>query len=152
MKHLLALIAAAALSLSAASAADAPVEQKDKKAAPAPPLKTIVPLTIPKDAKPGENGTFKYTDKDGKKWIYNTTPFGVSRMADMGPAPEYYTAPVASKAIDLGDTVRFEQPGPFGIMHWEKKKSELTDDERKVLDNQQKQQDKKPDQPKAEQK
>jgi hypothetical protein len=138
MNKLLVFLAAAALAFTA-SAADKPsapssADTAAKKAAPA--LKTIQPLTIPKDAKPGENGTFKYTGKDGKKWIYSTTPFGVSRVEDMGPAPESYAVPVASKAIDLGDTVRFEQPGPFGIIRWEKKKSELTGEERQVLDKQ----------------
>ena len=151
MKPIFVFFIAAALALTA-SAADKPdAGAPAKKAAPAP--KTIQPLTIPKDAKPGENGTFKYTDKDGRKWSYSTTPFGISRVVDMGPAPGNYTAPVASKAIDLGDTVRFEQPGPFGVMHWEKKKTELSDEERQVFEKQKQTLDKQnSDQQKAEQK
>ena len=38
------------------------------------------------------------------------------------------------KVIDKGDTVRFERPSPFGPMGWEKKKSELTDEERRIFD------------------
>jgi hypothetical protein len=41
-----------------------------------------------------------------------------------------------TKAIDKGDTVRFERPSPFGMVNWEKKKSDLTDDERHLLDAQ----------------
>jgi hypothetical protein len=143
MKSILA-ISAALLALSALAAAEPPQsDEKTKKSAAAQPeappatpaLKTIQPLTIPKDAKPGENGTYKYTDKDGKKWIYVATPFGISRSADMGPAPEHYTAPIATTVVDLGDSVRFERPGPFGPIRWEKKKSELSDDERYLLDS-----------------
>ena len=41
-----------------------------------------------------------------------------------------------TKAIDKGDTVRFERPGPFGTMAYEKKKAELTDDEKHILETQ----------------
>ena len=33
-------------------------------------------------------------------------------------------------AKEDGDTIRFERPGPFGTYKWQKKKSELADDER----------------------
>ena len=33
-------------------------------------------------------------------------------------------------ATEDGDTIRFERAGPFGVYKWQKKKSELADDER----------------------
>ena len=33
-------------------------------------------------------------------------------------------------AKEDGDTIRFERPGPFGTYRWQKKKSELADDEK----------------------
>jgi hypothetical protein len=93
-------------------------------------------MAIPKDAVPNPDGiSYVYTDKEGKRWVYVKTPFGVTRS----PASD---TPVsgpdlnATKAIDKGDTVRFERPGPFGTMSWEKKKADLTDDERHIVDAQ----------------
>jgi len=104
----------------------------DKKKDPPAPQAT----TIPKDAVPNPDGiSYVYTDKEGKKWVYAKTPFGVTRSpASDTPvsAPDLST----TKAIDKGDTVRFERPGPFGTLSWEKKKADLTDDERHILEAQ----------------
>lgn len=132
MKTFMTFFAVAALAVTASAASNS--APKTKKGAPAarPAANVIQPLTIPKDAVPAANGTFSYTDKDGKKWIYSNSPFGVSRVADMGLAAA--SAPAALKIIDLGDTVRIEQPGgPFGVMSTVKKKSELTEEERRQL-------------------
>ena len=49
-----------------AAAICAPAETKKKgKTAPARPV-----VTIPKDAVQSPDGTYSYTDKDGKKWTY----------------------------------------------------------------------------------
>ncbi len=65
------------------------------------------------------------------------TPFGILKTdvtdTENRPAPP---PSAATKVIDKGDTVRFEQSGPFGPIAWEKKKSDLTDQERQVLDAQ----------------
>jgi len=95
-------------------------------------------LAVPKGAVESEPGTFHYTDAQGKKWIYRTTPFGVARLEDESgrkpvPAPD----PAAgTKATAEGDTIRFERPGPFGVYKWEKNKSELNDMERAVWNRQ----------------
>jgi len=131
-----------------AAAICAPAQTKKKEnTAPAPQV-----VTIPKDAVQNLDGTYSYTDKDGKKWIYIKTPFGVIKNAAADkpastdpPADSTTTKPVDSstkpvdgltKAIDKGDTVRFERASPFGGVSWEKKKSELTEDERQILDAQ----------------
>jgi hypothetical protein len=92
-------------------------------------------VTIPKDAVPNADGTsYLYTDKQGKKWVYAKTPFGIIKNAysdSAAAAPA--TDTVATKAIDQGETVKFERPGPFGTISYEKKKSDLTDDERHIL-------------------
>jgi hypothetical protein len=85
------------------------------------------PAGIPKDAVRNADGSFTATDKDGKKWNYQNTPFGVSRTAAL-PVSDW-------KVIDKGDTVRFErQGGPMGPSVWEKKKTELNDEERSVYE------------------
>jgi hypothetical protein len=95
-----------------------------------------LPLTIPKDAVLNPDGrTYSYTDKQGKKWSYVRTVFGLRRF----PASDQPAAPVPPdysriKVVDKGDTVRFEKPGPLGPLGWEKKKSEFTDEERGMYD------------------
>ncbi len=114
-----------------AASISAPAADKKKAAAPAPQA-----LTIPKDAVPNSDGiSYVWTDKQGKKWVYAKTPFGVTKSPatdSAAGAPDLSNA----KAIDKGDTVRFERPGPFGTMSWEKNKADLTDDERHLLDAQ----------------
>jgi hypothetical protein len=103
--------------------------------------KTSAPqaVTIPKDAVPNADGTtFIWTDKQGKKWTYAKTPFGIMKSAysDTAAAAAPAGASGSTKAIDKGDTVRFENQGPFGTMAYEKKKADLTDEERRTLDAQ----------------
>jgi hypothetical protein len=131
MKLILLVFASALL----AAAAD---PQPAKKAATPAPAKQTKPLEIPKGAVETEPGTFRYTDSDGKKWIYRKTPFGVARLEDKGTdqAAEQPASDPSSfiKATEDGDTVRFERPGPFGIYRWQKKKSDLDDGERAALE------------------
>ena len=94
------------------------------------------PLTIPTDAVANADGTYAWKDKQGKSWTFVKTPFGVMKS-------EAYSAPaVASssltgvKAFDEGDKVRFERPSPFGPIKYEKNKTDLTDDERNLLNSQ----------------
>ena len=109
------------------------------KTAPAPQA-----LTIPKDAVANANGTYTWTDKQGKKWTYAQSPFGVIRSEITDAAPS--SPPLAgAKAFDEGDKVRFEKASPFGPVKWEKNKSELTDDERNLLNGQAAQQNAKQD-------
>lgn len=94
--------------------------------------------TIPPDASPLPDGSYRYVDKDGKKWIYRTTPFGVSK-AEERPAIQAVARieDDPSKSEDLGDTVRFTRPTPFGNKVWTKKKSELDSYEKSIWDRDQ---------------
>jgi hypothetical protein len=112
--------------------------QAAKKTTAPAQAKQIKPLEIPKDAVEVEPGTYRYTDSDGKKWIYRKTPFGVARLEDK-PADTESAPPVAEpgagiKVTQEGDVVHFERPGPFGPYKWQKKVSELDDTERAALD------------------
>jgi len=115
-----------------AAATVAPAADSDKKADPAP--KTV---TVPKDAVLNPDGkTYSYTDREGKQWTYAKTPFGVIKTPAADKTAGTRPNAISTKAIDKGDTVRFERPSPFGIISWEKKKSELTDNERRIFDAQ----------------
>ena len=138
MKLLIAVLAVATL-LSAA-------DPQTRKAPAAP--KVIQPLQIPAGAVESEPGTFRYTDAQGKKWLYRKTPFGIARLEDVpsGKAVPSDTAEPGTgvKATEDGDTIRFERPGPFGVYKWQKSKAELDEMELAVWNRQRAQTSSKP--------
>jgi hypothetical protein len=107
-----------------------------KKAAPAKPAATKAqPLVIPKGAIANSDGSYSWTDKQGKKWTFVKTPFGISRT-ETTAAPAASASLTGVKVFDTGDKVRFEMPTPFGVSKWEKNKTDLTDDERNAVNTQ----------------
>ena len=105
-------------------------------AAPAKPVtRMAVPLEIPKEAIKQPDGGYKFTDKNGKRWVYNQTFGGVSRMDDMSDpaAPRVKQAAAFDKFSDDGEVIHFERQGPFGPMKWDRKKAELTEEERNAI-------------------
>ena len=124
------------LALLAADQAKKPAAPKTKAA-----VKSSRPA-IPPDAVQIGPDKYRYTDKDGKTWIYYRTPFGASRAeektGDAKPAPPVAVAPIPVKVSVEGDEVRFERKSPFGKQIWTKNKSELTDEEKTWVAEQQK--------------
>ncbi len=93
------------------------------------------PFTIPKDATPLPDGSFRYVDQDGKKWIYRATPFGVSKAEERPVAPVVdRIEDDTTKSEDLGDSVRFTRPTPFGPKVWVTKKSDFSSYEKSIFD------------------
>jgi hypothetical protein len=144
MKYSIIATMAAALSVTCGSGVaqttTAP-SKKDAKSAQAKKAQpsTVQPNVIPKDAVANPDGSYSYTDKDGKKWLYGNTPFGISKVEDVRGAGGALAATPAEQLIrttDNGETVKFERQTPFGPAKWEKKKSELTDDERRIYEQQ----------------
>jgi hypothetical protein len=92
--------------------------------------------TLPSGAKEVEPGLYRYTDAQGKTWLYRNTPFGLAKWEDK---PAASTAPVppppavAVTTTDLGDSVQFVRQTPFGPQKWTKKKTELTETEKEYL-------------------
>ncbi len=123
------------LCCAAATGAWADDKKADTKKAAATPAPKII--TIPKDAVASPDGrNYTWTDKQGKKWIYAKTPFGVMKFPATDEHAETGVDMSLTKAVDKGDAVRFERPGPFGTISWEKKKTDLTADEQKLFDAQ----------------
>ncbi len=112
------------------------------KPSPSPAAKTAAPapVTIPADATQLAPNVWRHTDKAGKTWIYRQTPFGLSKVEDNSStiAATSAAAPANSvvdvKAIDLGETVRFEKPTPMGNRVWTRKKTELSSEEKDWLE------------------
>ncbi|HLJ17669.1 MAG TPA: hypothetical protein VKV15_24445 [Bryobacteraceae bacterium] len=98
------------------------------------------PLTLPPDAKEVQPYTYKWTDPQGKKWIYRQTPFGLVRLEDKPAAPPVEN-PTLSRisAVEDGNVVHFERETPLGKQKWTKEKSDLTADERAALERQKQQ-------------
>jgi hypothetical protein len=105
-------------------------------AKPAAPVRQIQTVEIPKGAVEYEPGSFRFTDAQGKKWIFRKTPFGVARMEDRPAAAAPDPSADLTKATEVGDSIRFERPGPFGTYRWERKKSELTETEKAAWERQ----------------
>jgi hypothetical protein len=94
--------------------------------------------TIPSDAELLPDGSYRYVDKDGKKWIYRNTPFGVSKAEERPVAQATQRIEDdPSKSEDLGDSVRFTRPTPFGPKVWTKKKADLDTYEKSIFDRDQ---------------
>jgi len=133
---------------SAKSTAAKRTTQTATQPAPAPNAKTPLPqkpkaaskaeapvTTIPQGATQVEPNLYRFTDSNGKTWMYRQTPFGLSKWADTpAAAPQQ---PVAQNdqvaVVDLGDSVRFEKKTPFGATQWVRKKTDLTDDEKAIV-------------------
>jgi hypothetical protein len=58
-------------------------------------------VKIPAGAVKTEDGSYKFTDSDGKKWIFRNTPFGVAKSEDK---PLDLTATPFGKAKPAADT------------------------------------------------
>ena len=136
-------IAAAATDQSPASKSKVAKNTKDK---PAQQAQQRGPITIPPDAVQIGPQAYRYKDADGKSWIYRQTPFGISKMEErtgydapstpMQASPAAPSTPSSAKvrAVDKGDSVRFEQETPMGKRVWDRKKTDLSPQEQAWLD------------------
>lgn len=97
------------------------------------------PAEIPPNAVKIDANTSRYTDAQGRTWIYRRTPFGVRRYEEKLSAPGAKASapeapldetPVGIRAREEGDVVYFERPTPFGTRRWSRKKSELSKEEK----------------------
>jgi hypothetical protein len=103
-----------------------------KKPAPAPQAVT----SIPDGAKLVEPNTYRFTDSNGKTWMYKQTPFGISRWEDVPTPASQPAASEPTTITDLGDSFRFERKTAFGPSQWVRKKSELTQEEKALVASQ----------------
>ncbi len=89
--------------------------------------------TVPQGAQEAGPNLYRFTDPQGKVWMYRKTPFGVSKWEEKPGEQEPRAETPASTgltATDLGDSVQFQRPTPFGPQKWTRKKSEMTADEK----------------------
>ncbi len=96
---------------------------------PAPPRKAAG-LTVPPEAVPIGPGAWRYVDKNGKAWIYKATLMAIVRMPESDSDSKY----PGLKVTEKGDTIRFERPAQTGTVVWERKRSELNEEEKAMLE------------------
>ena len=116
-------------------AAQTAPQAQTAKPAPAPaakPAAKSATLTIPTGAVQVSPGLYRWSDKDGKAWMYRRTPFGVSRWEAHSEAANQKAIVEQTTAVEQGDSVRFERVTPFGKRTWVKKKTDLDEAEQKI--------------------
>jgi len=120
----------AVMMLSAESVPAAKKDAKPKAAAVAAAKVT----KIPDGAVQIDASSYRYTAPDGKSRLYVKTPFGIMTADEqpMAPAAASDHSNDGVKATLDGDTIRFERPSPFGAFRWQRKISELTEQERAI--------------------
>jgi hypothetical protein len=118
-KFLLLLLPLVVLGQSSSKSAEKPV-----------PARKAARLTVPLEAVNIGPGEWRYVDKDGKAWIYRATPITIVRM----PESDFNAMYPGVKVTERGDTVRFERPTPMGSVTWERKRSELREEEKAMLE------------------
>jgi len=113
------------------SAADRPAAQKNAKPKAVPIAPKLV--QIPADAVQIGPTSYRYTGPDGKTLLYVKTPFGITVAEEKPqPVPSEDHRFDSITATEDGDTVRFARPTPFGMIRWQKNKSELNEMEQAV--------------------
>jgi hypothetical protein len=139
-------------------AVNAPAKKSAAKKNSASKAQTVIPQGA---VKTGD--TYSFTDPQGVTTQYQRTPFGVVKLpqdrtaaaqqsqasstvqtpfgtartdanASAVPAADSPTTEIT--ATEIGDSIRFERPSPFGKQAWTRKKSELSEDEKKMWDRQ----------------
>jgi hypothetical protein len=126
-------------------------EEKKAENKPQPKVKdAVLEAILPEGAKQIAPYKYRYTDPEGKAWIYRRTPFGVMKFEEKYDETTTTEAPANMRAFEEGDSIRFERPTPFGTMRWTRKKSELNDVEKAAWERELRREKEKSDQQKDE--
>jgi hypothetical protein len=102
-------------------------------AGPASQAQTAPIPGLPAGAVQDGANSYRYTDKAGKVWIYQRTPFGWSKTAEPSIAQtsgSHSASRPIPRVTDLGASVRFEVQGLMGKSVRERPKDQLNADEK----------------------
>lgn len=105
------------------------------KAAPPQAVVRKPETEIPVGAKEIEPNLYRYTDAQGKTWIYKRSLFGLMKHEETAAeraaanAPAITAAPGEGlKVVEDGELLRFARSTPFGESRWSKKKTDELDE------------------------
>ncbi len=113
------------------------------QSSPKSPAGPKPPAGVPANATMVDEVTWRSVDGQGKVWMYKRTPFGMMRSPELS-APEQQKRdgvgdPLEGMTVkEVGDSLKFSRPGPFGVYTWTKKKNDLNADEKLVWERSQK--------------
>lgn len=94
---------------------------------------------IPPGAKEIEPGLYRWTDAQGKSWLFRKSPFGVLKSEEKPTAADSAEElPQGLTVKEEGDELCFERTTPFGVSRWRKKKTELNTMEQRAWEREQK--------------
>ncbi len=106
---------------------------KNGQKKPAPPKAAMATkLAVPQGAVAQKDGTWRFTDSNGQRWIYRDSPFGITRVPDTGKEEPVQEQTAGMKASEVDGQIHFERPGPFGPVRWVRTKDQMNEAERKV--------------------
>jgi hypothetical protein len=128
------LILAVLLAVAIAAGDDGKKSTRTKAASSSTPAAPIGP---PKTAVEIGPHAYRYVDAQGKVWIYRRTPFGWMKGEEKDDRQSTSKPGALSpdtRAVEDGDNVRFECKTPFGMQRWTRKKSEMTEEEKRVFE------------------
>ena len=97
---------------------------------------TRLPASIPSGATQVDANLYRYIDAKGKVWMYRQTPFGVSKWEEKADPQPVIEDKNPTRVKDLGESFQFERNTPFGVSKWIRKKSDLTKDEKALVEQQ----------------
>ena len=95
-----------------------------------------LPASIPAGATQVDANLYRYIDAKGKVWMYRQTPFGFSKWEEKADPQPIIEDKNPTRVKDLGDSFQFERNTPFGVSKWMRLKSELTKDEKALVEQQ----------------
>jgi len=108
---------------------------QDKKTDAAPSAKDASALpSVPAGAKEVGPNLYRYTDAQGKTWMYRKTPFGVGKWEDKPSEQPAASVDVPATVTEVGDSYQFQRQTPFGMQKWTVKKAELNDFEKALVE------------------
>jgi hypothetical protein len=90
-------------------------------------------ITLPKDAKQISPNQWSWTDAQGKHWMYNKTPFGLTRVESQAAATPAAPSTEGFSVVESGDRAKITRRTPFGVYTSEKPIEELNEVERAAL-------------------
>ncbi len=101
------------------------------------------PAGVPANAKKLNEDTWRAVDEKGKVWHYQSSPFGWMKAPALSVSEQQKRDGVGDPlegitVKEIGESLKFSRPGPFGAYNWTKKKTDLNDVEKAVWEREQK--------------
>jgi hypothetical protein len=93
-------------------------------------------VEIPADAVLIDEGHWEAKDASGKVWVYNATPWGISKVEKTKGSQPQTAAPSTLQVLSVAEgQAEFEQVTPFGKSRWTRKLTEMNESEKTAVES-----------------